>query len=222
MWGERELPEGFTSSAAPNHGFDLSDLNFSHLFRSKTESFWQSWKNARKMYRDWRHRDDDDDDDDDDKDMFTEIHRKHHLWAIGSSVSPFTHKETWDRWAAYLRPKLPPGIHVSGHIFIFWADLWPLAYFHSGGIIWNLTLAPITERLVRHGALFLWKTSWCLILECDYHEEQKLKSGCKLHVKWKWQSLIIKVIVKIVKKLTTVWIITPNPQSRVSFEMKTR
>ena len=37
--GERELPEGFTSSAAPNHGFDLSDLNFSHLFRSKTESF---------------------------------------------------------------------------------------------------------------------------------------------------------------------------------------
>ena len=31
------------------------------------------------MYRDWRHRDDDDDDDDDDKDVFTEIHRKHHL-----------------------------------------------------------------------------------------------------------------------------------------------
>ena len=33
------------------------------------------------MYRDWRYRDGDDDHDDDEdyKEMFTEIHRKHHL-----------------------------------------------------------------------------------------------------------------------------------------------
>ena len=127
---------------------------------------------------------------DDEKDVWRLEIRKH-LWAIASSEARFTYKETLDRWAAYLGPKLA-GIPILG---IFWADLWGIflggIHFVGGGFIWNSTLASISEGRGRHCALpldvRLW---WMYVVTCD----EEVSGKNKVVLKWTGKPKIVWII----------------------------